>query len=95
MPMLAEIDDRHAVGPVDLERRSEHLADALGDHLGPGGERDPLGQDHELVPSQTTDRVTRPAACRASRPATACSNWSPAPWPSESLASLKLSRSMK
>ena len=41
-------------------------------------------------PSVSASRVTP-----SSRAATACSSWSPAPWPSVSLTSLKLSRSMK
>ena len=33
---------------------------ALSDHLGSTGQRYPLGQNHELVPPETPDRVTRP-----------------------------------
>ena len=52
--------DREGLESLDEERRAEHLADPLGDRLGPVGQRDPLGEDHELVAAQSADRVARP-----------------------------------
>ncbi len=49
--------DRHAVDPRDVEGGLEHLVHPFGDHLGPVGERDALRQNHELVPTETADRV--------------------------------------
>ena len=63
--------------------------------IGPVRQGGHLGQDHELVSSETPDGVAGAQhAERTGRPPR-CRSLSPASWPSESLVSLKLSRSMK
>ena len=78
---------------ADLERLLERFEQALGDQLGPGGERRPSAiTTNSSPPRRPSASVSRTTPSR--RAATARSSWSPAPWPSVSLICLKLSRSM-
>ena len=54
-----------------------------------------LADDDELVAAEAGDQVARAARWRAAASATSTSSSSPAVWPSESLTTLKLSRSRK
>ena len=94
MPMLALTVRQMSLFSPSLKGGCQRGEQALGHQLHAGARRDFLGDHHELVPAQASERVRlahdRPSAFAA----TDSSSSSPTAWPSVSLTLLKSSRSM-
>jgi hypothetical protein len=86
---------RHEAGlPVEVDRRTQRVGEALDDRQRLDFAGDARQQHAELVAAEAAITSWGRSALR-SRAATPSSNRSPAVWPSESLTTLKSSRSTK